>query len=110
MSFASEAKAELCRMNRRKKCCAVAEAYGVVLYCNSFTPREIRIITGSEEFASLLPKLFKRAFGVSFDSLPEAGGKPGGRKTLLMTDRDKIAEVFRAFGMEPEDTLSYQCI
>ena len=106
MSFASEAKAELCRMNRRKKCCAVAEAYGVVLYCNSFTPREIRIITGSEEFASLLPKLFKRAFGVSFDSLPEAGGKPGGRKTLLMTDRDKIAEVFRAFGMEPEDTLS----
>ena len=93
MSFASEAKAELCRMNRRKKCCAVAEAYGVVLYCNSFTPREIRIITGSEEFASLLPKLFKRAFGVSFDSLPEAGGKPGGRKTLLMTDRDKIASV-----------------
>ena len=73
MSFSSEAKAELCRMNRRKKCCAVAEAYGVVLYCNSFTPREIRIITGSEEFASLLPKLFKRAFGVSFDSLPEAG-------------------------------------
>ena len=37
MSFASEAKAELCRMNRRKKCCAVAEAYGVVLYCNSFS-------------------------------------------------------------------------
>lgn len=67
MSFSSEAKAELCRMNRKKKCCAVAEAYGVALYCNSFTPREIRIITGSAEFVELLPRLFRRAFGVSFD-------------------------------------------
>ena len=105
MSFSSEAKAELCRLNRRKKCCAVAEAYGVCLYCNSFTSREIRIITGSAEFARLLPKLFRKAFGVSFDSVPEEI-KPGGRGTLLITGRDRITEVFRAFGMEPEDTLA----
>ncbi len=105
MSFSSEAKAELCRLNRKKKCCAVAEAYGVALYCNSFTPREIRIITGSAEFVELLPRLFRRAFGVSFDKLPEPGSA-GSRQTLLITDRDKIAVVFRAFGMEPDDTLT----
>ena len=104
MSFSSEAKAELCRLNRKKKCCAVAEAYGVVLYCNSFTPREIRIITGSAEFVELLPKLFKRAFNVSFDRLPDPDTV--GRRTLLITDRDKIATVYRAFGMEPDDTLT----
>lgn len=104
MSFSSEAKAELCRLNRKKKCCAVAEAYGVVLYCNSFTPREIRIITGSAEFVELLPKLFRRAFNVSFDRLPDPDTV--GRRTLLITDRDKIATVYRAFGMEPDDTLT----
>ena len=105
MSFSSEAKAELCRMNRKKKCCAVAEAYGVALYCNSFTPREIRIITGSAEFVELLPRLFRRAFGVSFDKLPEPGAS-GSRQTLLITDIGKITTVFRAFGMEPDDTLT----
>ena len=105
MSFASRAKAELCRVKRSKKCCAVAECYGALLYCNSFTSREIRIITGSAEFAALLPRLFRRAFGLSFDKLPGEVA-PGARATLLMTDRDKIAEVFRAFGMEPDDTLT----
>lgn len=105
MSFSSEAKAELCRMNRKKKCCAVAEAYGVALYCNSFTPREIRIITGSAEFVELLPRLFRRAFGVSFDKLTEPGAS-GSRQTLLITDIGKITTVFRAFGMEPDDTLT----
>ena len=105
MSFASRAKAELCRVKRTRKCCAVAEAYGVLLYCNSFTPREIRIITGSAEFAELLPRLFRKAFGVSFDRLPEGSPAPGSRLTLLMHDGEKIASVFRAFGMEPDDTL-----
>ena len=105
MSFSSEAKAERCRVNRRKKCCAVAECYGALLYCNSFTPREIRVMTGSADFAALLPRLFRRAFGVGFDRVPEPGAA-GTRLTLLMTDREKIARVFRAFGMEPDDTLS----
>ena len=106
MSFASEVKAELCRIKRSRRCCAVAEAYGVALYCNSFTSREIRVITGSADFAMLLPRLFRRAFGVSFDRCPESEGRFSSRMTLLITDREKIAAVFRAFGMEPDDTLS----
>ena len=105
MSFASQAKAELCRVKRARKCCAVAECYGALLYCNSFTPREIRIITSSAEFAGLLPRLFRRAFGVSFDRLPEQA-RPDARGTLLITDAEKIATVFRAFGMEPDDTVT----
>ena len=105
MSFASEAKAELCRIKRARKCCAAAECYGVLLYCNSFTPREIRIITGSAEFAALLPRLFKRAFGLGFDRVPDTDARSG-RMTLLINDREKIARIFRAFGMEPDDTLT----
>ena len=46
MSFAGEVKAELCRGKLGRKCCAQAEAYGVLLYCNQFTASQVRISTG----------------------------------------------------------------
>ena len=73
MSFSSEVKAELTRAEPKKKCCALAECYGLLLYCNTFTAREIRVITASEELAEALPRLFRRAFGLDFDTLPEGG-------------------------------------
>ena len=76
MSFSSNVKAELCKDSMGRKSCAVAESYGVLLYCNTFTSAEIRIITESRDFAARLPKLFKRAFGVSFDAEP-APDEPG---------------------------------
>ena len=80
MSFSSRAKAELCQARPDRKCCAVAESYGVLLYCNTFSANEIRVITASPEFASRLPKLFRKAFGVSFDRLPPEGAE--GKRTL----------------------------
>ena len=58
MSFSSDAKAELCRVPLTRRCCARAEAYGVLLYAGSFSPTEVRIVTESEDFAARLPKLF----------------------------------------------------
>ena len=51
MSFASDVKNELCRVPLGRHCCAVAEAYGVLLYCHTFTTREIRIVTACDAFA-----------------------------------------------------------
>lgn len=104
MSFSSDAKAELCQAKMDRKCCAVAECYGVLLYCNTFSAREIRIITASGGFAARLPKLLRRGFGLRFDSLPDAGT---GKKTLIINDRDKLARIFSAFGSEPEGSLSH---
>ena len=50
-SFAFKAKSEMCRTQLSRQCCARAEAYGVLLYCNTFTPSEVRIITENPEFA-----------------------------------------------------------
>ena len=105
MSFSSDAKAELCRAKVDKKCCAVAESYGVLLYCNTFTPREIRIITASDAFAARLPRLFRRAFSVSFDVLP--GEEARGKRSFLIRDGDKIEKIFAAFGAEANATLSH---
>ena len=37
VSFSAAAKSEICRAFPNKSCCALAEAFGVLLYCNSFT-------------------------------------------------------------------------
>ena len=105
MSFSSRAKAELCQARPDRKCCAVAESYGVLLYCNTFSANEIRVITASPEFASRLPKLFRKAFGVSFDRLPPEGAE--GKRTLSITDADKLSAIFDAFGADRGATLSH---
>ena len=75
MTFGGEVKNELCRLEVHKKCCAQAEAYGVLLYCNTFSGDEVRIVTEHEAFAQRLPVLFKKAFRLTFDRLPQGEGK-----------------------------------
>lgn len=69
-SFSASAKAEICREYPQDGCCALAECFGILLFCNCFQDSLIKIITESQDFAKLLPKLFRKAFGVSFDTLP----------------------------------------
>ena len=99
MSFSSNAKAELCRTPISRRCCALAEAYGVVLYCNTFRPDQLRIVTENPEFSARLPRLFKRAFGLEFDQLPV---DTGGKRIFQIGDREKLSAIFDAFGISHE--------
>ena len=104
MSFSSDVKAELCRLPLDKKNIALAECYGVLLYCNSFSPRELRIITASPAFAERLQRLWKRAFGLGFDRVsPE---KEGGKRSFAVTEREKLIKIFEAFGGEIDSAVS----
>ena len=98
MSFSSDAKQELCRLPLSRECCALAECYGILLYCHTFDPREIRIVTASDALAQRLPRMFRRAFDVTFDRLPPEGA--GGKRTFLITDPGKIRTVRAAYGQE----------
>ena len=103
-SFSANAKAEVCRGLPQKQCCALAQCFGVLLFANSFTDENIRIITESKEFSMMLPKLFKKAFGVSFDAMPDADAT--GKMVFQITDTEKICRVMGACGFDPRDTLS----
>lgn len=105
MSFSSDVKTELCRDAVGKKCCALAEAYGILLYANTFSPALIRIITESDALCARLPKLFKRAFGVTFDTLP-AEGKTG-KRTFSVTDAEKIRTIFSAVGYDVSRAVAH---
>ena len=104
LSFSASAKAEVCRNIPAKHCCALAECFGILLFCNSFNGENIRIITESREFAQLLPKLFKKAFSMDFDIQPEP--EATGKLNFQITDPDKIGDIMEWYGFDPQDTLA----
>lgn len=104
ISFSASVKSEICRNFPSKHCCALAECFGILLFCNNFSKDGIRIITESKEFAQILPKLFKKAFGFSFDIEPPQ--ESSGKQSFQILKAEKIAFIMRAFGFDPEDTLS----
>ena len=103
MSFSADVKEEICRQKLDRVCCAVAESYGVLLFCHTYAPDGIRITTANPAFAARLPKLFKKAFGLSFDSLPPENAI--GKRSFLITDRAKIAAIYAAFGNDASNAL-----
>ena len=130
MSFSSETKRELCRVPVKKLCCARAEAYGILLYCNTFHTSEARIITGNPDLAERLPKLFQKAFQIRFDNAEETpeikspeetsesiksitdlnapkdmNDAPTGKRVFKLTDRVKLRRVMDILGYERSPVL-----
>ena len=101
MSFSAEVKTELCRAMPGRVCCARAELYGVLLCCNTFTPREIRIITESEAFAQRLPKLLAKAFDIEFDRLPSGEEQ---KFIFQITEAEKLTGIIDALGFDPNQS------
>lgn len=104
VSFSGAAKAEICRFLPTKHCCALAECFGILLFCNTFHSDTIRIVTESRELAQMLPKLFKKAFGFSFDQLPD--GENPGKQTFQITGQEKLDAVMQSYGFSRADTLA----
>ena len=98
MSFSGEVKKELCKAPLQRKCCALAEGCGVLLYAGAFSPSEARIVTESAEFARRLPKLFQKAFSVRFDVLPDENA--GGKYIFRMDTPEKLAVIWQSLGYD----------
>ena len=99
MSYSSETKAELCRSPMTKPCCVQAELYGALLYCNTFTHRELRVVTEHVPFAQRMEKLLHRAAGAR----PErSGGEDSGGKIILsLRDPGALDRLCALYGLDP---------
>lgn len=104
ISFSGTAKAEICRTVPNRNCCSLAECFGILLFANSFTRENIKIVTESREFAYNLPRLFEKAFGLEFDSFPSL--EAPGKLTFQIYDPEKIEQIMDAFGFDREDTVA----
>ena len=105
MSFSSDVKTELCAVPVRERHCATAECYGALLYCNTFTQREVKFVTTSREFSQRLVKLFRKAFSMNFDRVSD--GEAGTKSILAVTSPDKLRCIFEAFGADVETAVTH---
>lgn len=101
MSFSGKVKNELCRTVISRSCCAKAEAYGVLLCCNTFTSQEVRIITESESFAQRLPKLFLKAFDMEFDRIPSSEEQ---KFIFQIYSEEKLVAIINSLGYDPSQS------
>ena len=100
MSFSYDTKNELCRLPVQRLCCARAEAYGILLYCSTFHPGEVRVVTENPNFGARLPRLFHRAFGLRFDRQPEPEQQEG-KRVFQLTDGKKLDHIINLLGYDP---------
>ena len=104
ISFSAAAKAEICRAVPQNSCCALAQCFGILLFSNNCSAESIKVITESREFAYILPKLFKKAFDITFDSYPSMAAP--GKLIFQIWDPEKIHVIMDSFGFDMNDTLS----
>lgn len=104
VSFSCSARAEVCREIPNKPCCALAECFGILLFSNHFSSDGIKIVTESRDFAYILPKLFRKAFGMDFDSFPSLASP--GKLVFQIYDPEKIEVIMESFGFSSCDTLA----
>lgn len=106
MSFSHDIKAELCKDAQGCNFCPAAECFGILLYCNTFSDGEIKIVTGSRDFAARLPGLFRRAFGVEFDAVPAREARAG-KRTFAINNSEKLRLIFETYGFVRGGTLAH---
>jgi DNA-binding protein WhiA len=104
MSFSYDTKNELCKLSVQRLCCARAEAYGILLYCNTFNAAEIRIVTENPNFAERLPRLFQRAFGLKFDRQPEPE-QTEGKLVFQILEQSKLDHIINLLGYDPKQHM-----
>ena len=105
-SFSYQVKSEICKEFPSYRCCLLAECYGILLFCNTFSPEGIRIVTEHPDFAQRIPKLFKKAFSLTFDEVPE-GTPDNGKYIFRIWEEAKLAEVYSAFGLSAGENVTH---
>ena len=75
----------------------------MLLYCNTFSSTEVRIITENPNLAARLPRLFHRAFNLRFDRQPEPD-QPG-KQIFQITERKKLDHIINLLGYDPRQNL-----
>ncbi len=106
MSFSFDTKNELCKLPVQRRCCAQAEAYGILLYCHTFGSSEVRIITENPNFAARLSRLFQRAFDLRFDRQPDLGQGGAGKMVFQITEEQKLHHIIDQLGYDPRQSLA----
>lgn len=106
VSFSYSVKSEICKETFSHRCCAIAECYGILLFCNLFSASSIRIVTEHPDFAARVSKLFKKTFGTDFDEYPPEEPE-NGKFVFRIDDAEKIKKIYNTFDLVPGQNVTH---
>lgn len=99
MSFSSETKKELCRI-QAADCCQKAESYGILLFGRSFSLLSVSLMTESSETAERAAELTACTAGVFVDvsKSPPRRGDRRNAYTISVPGKNQMEQVLHRFG------------
>jgi len=104
MTFSAKIKEELCSLTISNPENALAECCGMILFANATTSEKIKINTENKSIAHRASMLLKSLFGFDFDKkiVPISEAR---KFSLVIEHKDKLTEIFDAFGIDPKVSL-----
>ena len=104
MSFSSEIKHELCKVENRKLCCLKAECYGIWLFSKCFSLKNSAYVTEHGDVARRMSELAAAAPSVQVEmSFAVSRRKKPAYRVELVDDasREQLLQIFGHTGREP---------
>ena len=98
MSFCMNMKNELCAIPLNR-CCAISEIYGILLFCNTFNKKEIKVVTENKQLSVLLNDQFIRLFNLQPVTTKRAY-KDGIIYTISVTDPQHLHKILWVVGAD----------
>lgn len=104
MSFSSDVKNELCRVEAKKICCLKAECYGAWLFSKCFSLKEAALITEHAAIARKMAELAAAACGVSAEVSFAVSRRKKNAFRLRIPEEFSRRALLGAFGHSGEET------
>ncbi len=98
MSFTSEIKSELCKLESKRLCCLRAECYGAWLFSRCFTLQESAYVTESGPAARRMLELAAAGAGVSGELDYGISRRKNTAYKVFLPDEDSRARLLETFG------------
>ena len=111
MSFASEIKSELLRIENKNQCCSRAELCGLVLFGGAVLPGgKLRVFTENAATARRCFSLIKDAFGVSGEIVTNhsRAGKGGNAYAIMVEGSGDALRILSGLGLLQKHTVAFR--
>ena len=95
----------MCKLPMGKPCCAVAEAYGIFLYGNTFSADEIKIVTECRPLGGRLSALLQAGFDLTFDFIPPDDAED--KQSYVINAPDKLERIAATIGYDSGGVLAH---
>ncbi len=101
MSFSADVKNELCGTFPSERCDMLAELFGIFMFSNQFSQREIRVSTSNSKIRDRISKMLNLCFNIDLEPIVQTR-----KYTFYLSDRAVISKILDEFGIDSHKNVS----